>query len=232
MPQFLTQYRRNRKSAAATRIQRAFRRRRAYKAKPVARTVRTVLRNQEPYKYNVVAMNNTIPNRWTLLANLSNITWKSAVSASFRNSTKIQLKNFGCRFNMAGIDTINVTRLAIVRGRRAGELAMSDVAFDPNVTTDDLYLPFNQRYVDVLWSKTYCTQAQAAGAVYPPWHTIELNRKMNTICKYEQALDGSTTETFQPYNNTAYFLIGVSDSSFPTHPTLTGQIRISYKDLE
>lgn len=217
-----------RRTAAARTIQRRWRARR----RPVRKMVRRVLRNQEPYKYNMINMNNTIPNRWTLLANLSNIQWINTVSPSYRNSTKIQLKNIALRCSLTYSDNENVVRLAIVRGRRAGELAMSDVSFDPNVTTDDLYLPFNQRYVDVMWSKTYSLQQQAVGATYPPFRIIDINKKMGKILKYEQALDGATSLTVQPYNNTAYFLIGVSDSALPSHPTLAGKIRLSYKDLE
>lgn len=214
---------------AAVKIQRAFRKKRA-----TTSVVKRVLINQEPYKYNMISLNNTIPNRWTNLANLTKIAWSNTNKPSFRQSTKVQIKNFALRgyLTPGNGDVFNIVRLAIVRGRRAGELSMSDVSFDPNVTTDDLYLPFNQRYVDVLWSKTYSIQETTAGAVYPPFRIIDKNRKMNTTCKYEQALDSALTLDVQPYNNSAYFLIAVSDSGFVNHPTLAGQLRISWKDLD
>ena len=197
--------------------------------KAVVSTVKSVIRNQEPYKYNMTTLNNSIPSNWTILANLSNITFNTENQPDARSGTKVQLKNFALRTKLVQFDSENIVRLALVRGRRAGDLNAADISFDPNATGDDLNCPFNQRFVDVRWDKTYKLQENAPGAVYPPYQHIDINKALNSICKYEQF---DTDTTVQPYNNTSWYLVGCSDSTITGHPSVRGQIRVSFKDLE
>lgn len=213
--------------SAAKKIQRAWRRKRRFRANVVKR----VLRNQEPYKYDMTTLNNPITSSWSFLANLSEIPFSLENEPNSRQGTKVQLKNMSMRttLNVGSTDTFNIVRLAIVRGRRVGELNANQIAYDPNSTGDDLNLPFNQRFVDVKWDKTYKLQEQAAGSVYAPFIHLDVSKYLGSICKYTES---GVDITDQPYNNTSFYLIGCSDSTTLPHPQTRGQIRVSFKDLE
>lgn len=211
---------------AARRIQSAYRRRR-----PKTQLIKRVVQNMEPFKYITNSLTTTAGSSWSTILNLSNIPFTTAESPHTRNSTKIQLKGFqmSLRCEVAAGDTSNSIRVALVRGRRAGSLNNNEIAYDYLASGDDYHLPFNQKFVDVIWSKTFQIQEIQAGAVYPPYREYEKYFKLNHICKFTES---TTDVTTQPYNNTSLYLVCCSDSSVLPNPRLSGQSRISYKDLD
>lgn len=208
---------------AATTIQRAFRSKRYSTSK-----IKTVVRNMEPYKYQQQSLVNTIGLSWSFIANLNMLPYSITSSSAAREGTKVFLKHLSMRYTVevASGDTTNVIRIAIVRGRRSGLLNAGDISYHPGGETDDYNLPFNQKYVDVLWSKTIKVQEQAAGAVFPTFHYSELEKNLNKTCKYTEA---GVAE--QPYNGTALYLIACSDSTLAPNPRISGRVRVSFKDL-
>lgn len=225
---------------AASRIQSRFRGNRSrYKmrnkrsAAPVRR-VQRIVRNMDPYKYVVSSLAQAIPLAWTVMYNASNVQWAEAITPDSRTSTKIQLKGLSLSGHIAPstTDATNIIRLALIRGRRAGALNAANIAFDPNTSGDDIHLQFNQRFVDVLWSKKFNLQNTTAGAVFSPYKEYDKYFKMSTICKYQEAPTGAATFSVQPYNNSAIYLVACSNSSAISLPRLTGQCRLSFKDLD
>lgn len=196
-----------------------------------AKTIRHVVQNMEPYKYITNSLSGTAGSTWTTILNLSNIPFTTAESPHTRASIKIQLKGFqlSMRCAVASGDTTNSIRVALVRGRRAGALNNSEIAYDYLSSGDDYHLPFNQKFVEVIWSKTFQVQEQSAGSVYPIYREYEKYFKLNNICKFTESDVDVTT---QPYNNTSLYLIAVSDSTVAPSPRISGQSRISYKDLD
>lgn len=217
------------RSTAAKRIQRAWRGRKTTRG-----VVKQVLRNQEPYKYfsQSISSLQAVNNRWTLMANLSTIPFNVDNSPNARTGTKIQLRTLAMRLTLGFPDDYNNLRIALIRGRRVGTLNASDISYDPNGSNDDIHLPFNQKYVDVLFDKTYAGQAQSGGvsSALPPFKFVDINKYLGKICKYTESTTSTTGE--QPYNGNAIYLYAVSDSAFASHPTMPGQIRMSFKDLE
>lgn len=227
LPSYPSRRRRFTRKSAASKIQRSFR---SYRSrKPTA--IRRVVRNMEPFKYVVSSINTSPSTTWVFMYNLSNITWSKGGGPNRRSSTKCQLKGLQMNIRVAVADATNTIKLALIRGRRSGALNSSSIAFDPNVAGDDLHLAFNQRFVQCIWSKLINVQSTAAGSVYPPYRSIEKYFNLSTICKYEQAPDDNDY-TAQPYNNTALYLIAVSDSSLSSHPRISGQCRLAFKDLD
>ena len=195
--------------------------------------VRKVLYANEPYKYDAFTASNAVGNTWTLLSNLSNIPYDVAgtTNSGTRQTTKILLKNHAMRGKIFiandSTEGSNTFRLAIVRGRRAGALNMTDIKYG---TGNDIDAQFNQKFVDVVWDKTYNLQYQAEGSVYPPYKYIDINTALNKIAKFTES--STDTETSQPYNNTSYYLIACSDSNVVPHPSVRLVQRMSFKQLD
>ncbi len=215
---------------AASRIQSAYRRRRARKAPPTMQ-IKRVVQNMEPFKYIVNSLATTAGASWSTVLNISNIPFTTAENPHTRSSTKVQLKGFqmNMRLEVAAGDTTNTIKIALIRGRRAGTLNNNEIAYDPNASGDDIHLAFNQKFVEVIWSKTFNVQEIQTGSVYPSYREYEKYFKLNHTCKFTES---TTDVTTQPYNNTSLYLIAVSDSSVSPNPRLSGQSRISYKDLD
>ena len=198
----------------------------------IPRTVKRVVHSMEPYKYLNFLDSSTIGTSWFILANISNIPFDTTNNPQSRNTTKCLLKNLAIRGTMqpASGDSTNFLRLALVRGRRTGTLSATDIGYhNPVPVNTDLYTQFNQKYVDVIWDKTYRLQEQAAGSVYPKSIFFEAFTKINKTVKFTER---DTTGTDQPYNNTSYYLIACSDSSLSPHPRVAVTCRISWKDLD
>ena len=199
------------KSAAASKIQRAFRSRRKQ-----SNMVKKTLYKLEPFKYDAFSSTTSVPNSWTLVNNITNISYdpNATTSDGARSTTKILVKHLGIRgtISPATGDNTNTIRLALVRGRRAGALNLADVGYG---TATDLNAQFNQKFVDVIWDKTYNVQEIAAGAVFPPYKYLDLSTSLNKTCKFEEQ---SSAGQIQPYNNTAVYLIACSDSAVAPNP--------------
>lgn len=210
------------------------------KSKPISnktfnKKVSKVINQKEPYKYIVDSLStSSVGTAWVKVLNISNIPWTKEENPHTRCSTKALIKGLALSLKMqcASGDTTNQIRVALVRGRRSGVLNMTNVSMDPNNSGDDLHLQFNQRYVDVIYDKTFNVQEIAAGAVFPNYRTINKFFKINKTSKYTEAPDPTVQWTTQPYNNTALYLIACSDSSLAPNPRFSGQSRISYKDLD
>lgn len=200
-------------------------------SKTTTAKITRVLRNQEPYKYITNSLNGNAGQEWSNMLSISLIPFDPSESPHTRVSTKCQIKGLqlSMRIGVATGDTTNSIRVAIVRGRRSGALNMSDISYDYLVSGDDYHLPFNQKFVDVIWSKTFQTQEQSAGAVYPPYREFEKYFNLNKLTKFTER---TTAGSDQPYNNTALYLICCSDSSLAPNPRITGQVRTSFKDLD
>lgn len=104
----------------------------------------------------------------------------------------------------------------------------------------------NPKVVDVMWSKSFFVQPQwkatgggatatsyVAGNTYPMIKEFEVNHKFTKdIWKYKHQPAGGQSADF-PYNNKCYHIIAFSDSVAGTsHPKLSGQFRLSFKDLD
>jgi len=215
------------KASAARRIQRKFRSYRKKKTNFVKRT----LYKLEPTKYNSFPMSQSLPSTgWTLINNITNIGYdpEAATNSGDRKSTKIKV-NMAClraSLTVGTGDGLNVVRIALVRGRRSGALQLSDVAYGGASVLD---AQFNQKFVDVIWDKTYKLQEQAPGSTYPKLIYLDIPSKINKLCKFEEQ---SAAGIVQPYNNTSYYLIGCSDSALTPHPSIRGTCRVSFKDLD
>lgn len=216
-------------TSAANTIQRAFRQRK--KPKNNTSTIRKVVQNMEPFKYITNSLTTTAASSWSTILNLSNIPFTTAESPHTRSSTKIQLKGFqlSLRCECAAGDTTNSIRVALIRGRRAGALNNDEIAYDYLSSGDDYHLPFNQKFVDVIWTKTFQVQEIMTGGVYPQYREFEKYFKLDHTCKFTESTVDVTT---QPYNNTSLYLVVCSDSAVAPNPRISGQSRISYKDLD
>lgn len=214
---------------ASTKIQRAWRARKSRRTSVA--TIKRVHNSMEPFKYIVNSLTSTAGAAWSTILNLSNIPFTTAQSPHTRSSTKAQLKGFqmNIRMECAAGDTTNTIRLALIRGRRSGALNNSEIAYDPNSSGDDLHLAFNQKFVDVIWSKVFNVQEIQTGSVYPQYREYEKYFKLHNLCKFTESTIDVTT---QPYNNTSLYLVACSDSSVAPNPRLSGQSRISFKDLD
>lgn len=104
----------------------------------------------------------------------------------------------------------------------------------------------NPKVVDLIWSKSFFVQPQwkatgggptatsyVAGNTYPMVKEFEVNHKFtNDTWKYQHQAAGGTVASF-PYNNKCYHILAWSDSVIGTsHPTLSGNFRLSFKDLD
>lgn len=212
--------------SAATKIQRAFRARRSKNTSMVKR----VMYKMEPFKYDAFSSTTSITGSWSFINSITNISYDPAgtTNSGTRQTTKILVKNLASRGKLTpgSGDTSNVIRIALVRGRRAGALALSDIAYGAAAAVDS---QFNQKFVDVIWDKTYNLQEVVAGAVYPPYKYLDHNTAINKTCKFTES---AAAETVQPYNNTSYYLIACSDSTLAPHPSLRLSSRVSYKQLD
>ncbi len=204
-----------------------------YKKKPskaMQKTVRKVLYKQEPYKYDAFTASTTLGSSWSIISNITNVSYdpNGTTDSGTRQTTKILCKNLSIRgkMNVATSDTTNVLRIALVRGRRAGNLNVADIAYGGAADVD---AQFNQKFVDVIWDKTYNVQEIAAGAVFPSYKYLDISTMINKICKFEEQ---SAAGTIQPYNNSSYYLIGCSDSQVAPHPAIRLSQRLSYKQLD
>lgn len=216
---------------AASTIQRAFRRRKK-KARTSVASVKKIVHSMEPYKYLNFVDSSSIGTAWFVLANISNVPFDTTNNSQSRACTKILLKALAIRGNMqpAAGDGTNFMRLALIRGRRAGDLDPTTIGYhNPTPVATDLYTQFNQKYVDVIWDKTYRLQEQAAGSIYPKTTFFEKFTKINKTLKF---IEREATGTDQPYNNTAYYLVCCSDSGLTPHPRISVTCRISWKDLD
>lgn len=105
---------------------------------------------------------------------------------------------------------------------------------------------FNPKVVDVMWAKSFFVQPQwrgigggatastyQGGMTYPQIKEFEVNHKFsNDTWKYEHQAAGGTTATF-PYNNKCYQILTWSDSVVgSSHPQVSAQFRLSFKDLD
>lgn len=191
--------------------------------------VKKVLYQQEPYKYDAFTGTAQPSTGWTLISNISNIGYdpSAATNSGLRTTTKILLKNLATRgkISVGTTDGINVVRVALVRGRRAGALNLADVAYGSGNAVDS---QFNQKFVEVIYDKTFNLQETEAGAVYPPYKYFDMNTALNKIAKFEEQ---SAAGVIQPYNNTSYYLIACSDSLLTPHPQIRFSSRISFKEL-
>lgn len=224
-----------RRAFAAKRIQSAFRSRRRARPRAVARAapvIKRVVHSMEPYKYLNFLDSSTIGTAWFNLANISNVPFDTTNNSQSRACTKVLLKNLEIRGTMqpAAGDGTNFMRLALVRGRRSGALVSTDIGYhNPIPVNTDLYTQFNQKYVDVIWDKTYRLQEQAAGSIYPKSIFFEKHTSINKTLKFTER---ETTGADQPYNNTSYYLVCCSDSAIAPHPRIAVTCRISWKDLD
>ena len=184
----------------------------------------------EPFKYDAFSSTTAVPNSWTLVNNITNISYdpNATTSDGARSTTKILVKHLGIRgtISVASGDGTNSIRLALVRGRRAGALNLADVGYG---TATDLNAQFNQKFVDVIWDKTFQVQETLVGAVFPPYKYLDINTSINKTCKFEEQ---SSAGQIQPYNNTAYYLIACSDSGVAPNPSIRINLRLSYKQLD
>ena len=210
---------------SAKKIQRAFRAR-----KNQSNMVKKTLYKLEPFKYDAFSSTTAVPNSWTLVNNITNISYdpNATTSDGARSTTKILVKHLGIRgtISVASGDGTNSIRLALVRGRRAGALNLADVGYG---TATDLNAQFNQKFVDVIWDKTFQVQETLVGAVFPPYKYLDINTSINKTCKFEEQ---SSAGQIQPYNNTAYYLIACSDSGVAPNPSIRINLRLSYKQLD
>ena len=216
-----------RKANSAKRIQRKFRQ---WKSKKNTNMVKKTLYKMEPYKYDAFTASVNLPGSWSLISNITNIGYdpSGATNSGTRQTTKILVKNLSSRgkLTVGSGDTTNIVRIALVRGRRTGTLSLTDVGYGSG---SDLDSQFNQKFVDVIWDKTYNIQETAPGAVYPPYKYLDMSTMINKICKFEEQ---SSAGVIQPYNNTSYYLIGCSDSTLAPHPALRLTSRVSFKQLD
>lgn len=217
-------YNKRRTNASLT-IQRAFRAR-----KKQSTMVKRVMYKMEPYKYDAFTASTTLGSAWSIISNITNVSYdpNGTTDSGTRQTTKILCKNLSIRGKItpATGDTTNICRLALVRGRRAGNLNVADIAYGG---ANDIDAQFNQKFVDVIWDKTFNVQEQAVGAVFPPYKYWDTSTMLNKICKFEEQ---SGAGTIQPYNNTSYYLIGCSDSSVAPNPAVRLSSRLSYKQLD
>ncbi len=199
-------------------------------SKATAKAVRKVLYKQEPYKYDAFTASTTLGSSWSIIANITNIPYdpNGTTDSGTRQTTKILCKNLSIRGKITpgSGDTTNICRIALVRGRRAGNLNVADIAYG---SAADVDAQFNQKFVDVIWDKTFNVQEQAAGAVFPPYKYMDTSTMINKICKFEEQ---SASGTIQPYNNTSYYLIGCSDSTVAPNPGVRLSQRLSFKQLD
>lgn len=103
---------------------------------------------------------------------------------------------------------------------------------------------FNPKVVDVMWTKSFFVQPQVKsggnptitsnlGVTYPMVKEFEINQKFGKdIWKYQHQAAGGTNPDY-PYNNKCYHILAWSDSVVgSTHPQLSAQFRLSFKDLD
>lgn len=223
-------WRKNKRNQSARKIQRAFR---SYRKKRTSTTrlIKRVHNNMEPYKYITNSLNGNAGQAWSNMLNISQIPFDPSQSPHTRQSTKCQLRGLqvSMRVGVATGDSTNSIRVAIVRGRRTGSLSMTDVSYDYLASGDNYHLPFNQKFVQVIWSKTFQVQETTAGSVYAPYREFDKFFNIKHLCKFTES---TTTSTTQPYNNTSLYLICCSDSTLAPNPRITGQVRLSFKDLD
>lgn len=216
------------RSSAARRIQRKYR---SYRSNKFARTtVKRVMYKMEPFRYAAFATSLSIPNAWTLMNNITNISYdpNATTSSADRQTTKILVKNYSIRGKLTPgtADVTNVIRISLIRGRRSGALSMTDIQYGVGTAVNS---QFNQKFVEVIWDKTYQIQETVAGAVFPPYKFLDISTQINKTCKFEES---TAAETKQPYNNTSYYLIACSDSVLTPHPRLQTSSRVSFKELD
>lgn len=103
----------------------------------------------------------------------------------------------------------------------------------------------NPKVVDVCWTKSFFVQPQwrassgstdtnyLAGQTYPQVKEFEVNYKFpKDIWKYPHQPTGGTAAEF-PYNNKCYHILAWSDSvSGTSHPKLSANFRLSFKDID
>lgn len=261
---------------AASRIQRAFRARRKLRNnRSFAGRVRTVIHNSEPYKYlikttedatgaeNPIQVGQTVTN---LLA-VNDIPFNTENIQQCRQSTKVLMKSLRLKLKIqANTDEYARVRLLLVRSKRSNNSALPASGFE-NMPTDancfrrDDVSTFpnlgincfpNQRYLDVVWDKTYqlgtfgakVEDTAAPAGPYPlkvagnsPFHsTIEVEKywKLNKTCKFNAIASPAAGQQYaiSPYNNMSYFLVAVTGSSATPHPQVYASMSLSFKDLD
>lgn len=228
-----------RKTGSAARAKR-------FTSRSLTSKIKKVHVSMEPNKYQQqsIATNplGGIGSRWTFIANLSNIPFESAsISDSHsRTGTKVYLQNIESRIRVtvAAGDGTDTVRFALIKGLRTGSLNAGDIGYhasgnDASPFLDDVALPFNYKFVKVLWTKTFNVQEQvtssgaAAGAVRPNYADGVLHKTINKTLKFVE--DESVTA---PFNNQSYYLVACSNSAAVPHPQCSGYIRTKWKDLE
>lgn len=170
-----------RKKTAASRIQRAWRR------KKFSRNVKKVVTSLEPYKYHIQSTQwpnegptNVGANPTTNLIALTNIPYNTQSIENQRSSTKVMAKNLRIRAVLrANSDAYSRIRLLVVRSKRSQNAGNVDqFANMPNddnlwrrtgvsqatgtlVPQDAINAFPNTRFVEVLWDKTFQLGTQA-----------------------------------------------------------------------
>ena len=237
-PRFLS--RKPIRTASATRIQRAWRRKKYAKDKiKTVADVKKAVRSAQPSSVFITNTNSTMSTTPTAYQQLSRLLFSNSNDTLYaRKSTNIRVGHisFRCRLSVADSPG-NLCRLMVVRLKDSAQPAVS---FDPQkmfefnngqgAQPDNLFSDVNLRVAEVKYDKVFNLQQSTAAVPATRMQDIYLNFKVkiNETWKYKSTDNGQSTFT---RNMKDYFLVALSDSQLGSHPRIQATSFLWFKNI-
>lgn len=219
----------NRRKYAARRIQRRFRRYRRNNTKYQLKKLKRVVYQDIEHRWaDDINFTFTIPGNGGAIVNLGLELIHQDDGTSDRTGNKITLKKLYFKGQVITADSHNFFRCILANISTLGQIIIPSDILQPDTGTNNptIYSPYRKESrikYKILFDKTYKTQEQAAGAVYPFLINVDFSYNWKA---------GQTITYNQPGNSSPIYwypvLIVISDSQIVTHPTFRGAKRISW----
>lgn len=200
-----------------------------------AADVRKVIEQTHPIKFWIhPPLATTAASAPSLVVNLTNIPFNADATAApaggTRQSRKVYINRIKARFLWTVGDATNVVRLLVVRPKREFNTSfVPNDAFESNTGANAItYLTqANYRNMDVLYDKTWNMASATVGAL-PSFVTDELDIPFHRVATYPLAANASFP---QPTNQSAAYMLVISDSTAIAHPRLAVETQVVFRNL-
>ncbi|AJP36332.1 putative capsid protein [Avon-Heathcote Estuary associated circular virus 1] len=232
-----------RRGTAARKIQAAFRRRRTKKRfqRDKIKTAGDVRRAVQQTSVSSVVVQETqaqgLSTTPTVIHNLSKIEFNNSNDTLYaRKSKQITVGHFKFRAKVNVADKTNLIRIMVVRNKDPA----TTNAFDPadmfamnnsqGLPADNMFAEPNLRNVEVKYDRVFNLQAtsETIPAVNPQSVYWTFDVPVRETFKYFGTTNGTSEQT---RNMKDYYLLGFSDSSLITHPTIQVVSYVWFKNV-